>query len=72
MADALMKYETMNSVQIDAIMDGREPGPPKGWGEALLVEGMMGRASRLLHRTNPMRIYPGGETTRVQGLNGLN
>ncbi|MCB0384719.1 MAG: ATP-dependent zinc metalloprotease FtsH [Bdellovibrionales bacterium] len=33
MADALMKYETIDSVQIDAIMDGREPGPPKGWGE---------------------------------------
>ncbi len=31
MADALMKYETIDSEQIDAIMEGREPGPPKGW-----------------------------------------
>jgi cell division protease FtsH len=31
MAEALMKYETIDSEQIDAIMEGREPGPPKGW-----------------------------------------
>ncbi|MDY6943753.1 MAG: ATP-dependent zinc metalloprotease FtsH [Pseudomonadota bacterium] len=31
MADALMKYETIDRDQIDAIMEGREPGPPKGW-----------------------------------------
>ena len=31
MADALMKYETIDSDQIDAIMEGREPGPPSDW-----------------------------------------
>lgn len=31
MADALMKYETIDSGQIDAIMEGREPGPPSDW-----------------------------------------
>ena len=31
MADALMKYETIDSGQIDAIMDGKEPGPPSDW-----------------------------------------
>ncbi len=31
MADALMKYETIDVKQIDAIMDGREPGPPQDW-----------------------------------------
>ena len=31
MADALMKYETIDSGQIDAIMEGREPGPPEDW-----------------------------------------
>jgi len=31
MADALLKYETIDSSQIDEIMEGREPGPPKGW-----------------------------------------
>ncbi len=31
MADALMKYETIDSKQIDDIMEGREPRPPEGW-----------------------------------------
>ncbi len=31
MADALMKYETIDSDQIDAIMEGRIPGPPADW-----------------------------------------
>ena len=34
MADALLKYETIDSSQIDEIMEGREPGPPKGWGDS--------------------------------------
>lgn len=32
MADALMKYETIDAAQIDDIMNGNEPRPPKGWG----------------------------------------
>ncbi len=32
MAAALMKYETIDSPQIDDIMAGKEPRPPKGWG----------------------------------------
>lgn len=31
MAEALLKYETIDSSQIDDIMEGRDPGPPKGW-----------------------------------------
>jgi len=31
MADALMKYETIDRDQIDAIMKGKEPGPPANW-----------------------------------------
>lgn len=31
MAELLMKYETIDNNQIDAIMEGREPGAPKGW-----------------------------------------
>ena len=31
MADALMKYETIDRKQIINIMEGREPGPPDGW-----------------------------------------
>ncbi|MCS5564289.1 MAG: ATP-dependent zinc metalloprotease FtsH [Oleiphilaceae bacterium] len=33
MADALMKYETIDRFQIDDIMEGRVPRPPKGWGD---------------------------------------
>ena len=33
MADALIKYETIDSGQIDIIMEGKEPGPPADWGE---------------------------------------
>jgi cell division protease FtsH len=31
MAEALMKYETIDSHQIDEIMEGRIPGPPADW-----------------------------------------
>lgn len=31
MADALMKYETIDAEQISAIMSGNEPPPPAGW-----------------------------------------
>ncbi len=31
MADALMKYETIDAKQIAEIMEGNEPSPPEGW-----------------------------------------
>ncbi len=31
MAKALMKYETIGEVQIDEIMNGKDPSPPEGW-----------------------------------------
>ena len=33
MAEALMQYETIDSEQIDAIMDGRKPNPPSDWSD---------------------------------------
>lgn len=33
MSDALMKYETIDRAQIDDIMAGREPQPPKDWSD---------------------------------------
>ena len=33
MADALMKYETIDVGQIDAIMEGKVPDPPSGWND---------------------------------------
>ncbi len=34
MADALILYETIDSDQIDQIMEGHEPDPPEGWNES--------------------------------------
>lgn len=33
MADALMKYETIDKDQIDDIMSGKDPRPPKDWSD---------------------------------------
>ncbi len=33
MAEALLKYETLESSQIDDIMEGRTPNPPKDWSD---------------------------------------
>ena len=33
MSDALMKYETIDSKQIDQIMDGKIPSPPESWSD---------------------------------------
>ena len=33
MADALIKYETIDEAQIDQIMDGKIPDPPKDWSD---------------------------------------
>jgi len=40
MADALMKYETIDRYQIDDIMEGREPRPPKNWGDSGPTDGL--------------------------------
>ena len=31
MAEALLAYETIDVTQIDAVMEGRRPGPPADW-----------------------------------------
>jgi len=44
MSDALMKYETIDVSQIDAIMEGRQPGPPADWADDLPPSGPSGGA----------------------------
>ncbi|WP_374318454.1 ATP-dependent zinc metalloprotease FtsH [Pseudoxanthomonas kaohsiungensis] len=34
MSQLLLQYETIDAPQIDAIMEGREPPPPMGWGKS--------------------------------------
>jgi cell division protease FtsH len=42
MADALMKYETIDSDQIDDIMDGKSPRPPADWDDTAPTAGSGG------------------------------
>jgi cell division protease FtsH len=46
MAKALLTYETIDAQQIDAIMEGREPDPPKGWESDPVKRGRGGGTSR--------------------------
>lgn len=39
MAEALMKYETIDADQIDSIMKGEEPGPPSDWTDSAGTSG---------------------------------
>jgi cell division protease FtsH len=60
MADALVKYETIDDVQIKDIMEGRTPQPPVGWddsgtGGKPVTEELPGRAS------GPIGTTPAGQ-----------
>jgi cell division protease FtsH len=38
MAEALVKYETIDSGQIEDIMNGKEPQPPEDWNDSTDVK----------------------------------
>ncbi len=42
MAEALMKYETIDTEQIQDIMDGKEPRPPSDWSDEGPTSGSSG------------------------------
>jgi len=42
MAEALLKYETIDSDQIDTIMEGKVPGPPRDWSDTTPPSGDSG------------------------------
>jgi cell division protease FtsH len=46
MAGALMKYETIDSEQIDDIMSGREPRPPADWSDTAPPSGTTGSSEK--------------------------
>jgi len=59
MAEALMKYETIDRDQIDDIMQGKRPRPPKGWedrdgGDATPVTGGGGASDDDGHAGGPI------------------
>jgi cell division protease FtsH len=45
MADSLIKYETLDTHQIDDIMEGRTPRPPSGWDDDNSESGSLGKKS---------------------------
>jgi cell division protease FtsH len=45
MAEALMRYETIDSAQIKDIMEGRDPRPPEGWDDSGAAPGSGAPAS---------------------------
>jgi len=63
MADALMKYETIDRDQIDAIMAGREVGPPRDWVKRDDDSGPTGLGIPIDAAATPGR--PGGVTGTV-------
>jgi len=46
MADALIKYETIDRFQIDDIMDGKLPRPPQSWEDTTPPSGQTGVSSK--------------------------
>ncbi|HXG28244.1 MAG TPA: ATP-dependent zinc metalloprotease FtsH [Nevskiales bacterium] len=62
MADALMKYETIDAQQIAEIMQGREPGPPEGWSDTDANPG-----SGSTPATARPKAAPGGGTAKPAG-----
>ena len=54
MAEALMKYETIDRLQIDDIMEGRSPRPPHNWNTSATAGGTR-------HREAPETSAHGGE-----------
>ena len=53
MADALMKYETIDSDQIDDIMSGKEPRPPDGWDDSEMTPPGSGKPTGTGTETKP-------------------
>jgi cell division protease FtsH len=55
MAEALMQYETIDSDQIDDIMEGRTPREPSDWNGAAAAAGFrFGAGTRMPDRSGPI------------------
>jgi len=67
MADALMKYETIDTPQIDDIMNDKTPRPPKGWGNA---SGSNGSGGSSAEEVNPVQEPEEKEQSPDNGVGG--
>ena len=56
MAQALIKYETIDSNQIDDIMEGKEPRPPAGWSDDGDIDRTPPKKARQRNRRNEGKI----------------
>jgi cell division protease FtsH len=63
MAEALMQYETIDRFQIDEIMEGRVPSPPRDWEETPPGAGAMGGGDSKPSR--PREVGPIGKTAEL-------
>jgi cell division protease FtsH len=54
MAQALMKYETIDAEQIKNIMEGRDPGEPKDWNNSDDTESSAGKAGGAEDASTPI------------------
>lgn len=76
MADALMKYETIDAKQIDSIMEGREPDAPEGWVEKghaaaeTIVETKSGDGAFDTNKVTPIKPQNGAEGDKPAGDTG--
>lgn len=61
MANALMKYETLDRAQVDAIMRGERPPPPADWTDDDSSQGGKG---------SPTKSWPLGECSGDDGVLG--
>ncbi len=61
MAEALMKYETIDENQISEIMEGREPQPPEDWDDSELGETVEVEPEAEKPKTKPPLGGPAGE-----------
>ncbi len=62
MAEALIKYETIDAVQIKVIMEGKEPPAPEGWGTVELNNQSQDPPSQSEQHTEPR--HPKKKTIR--------
>ena len=61
MADALIKYETIDSGQIDDIMKGKAPGPPSDWDDSDDQNSLTKKKTKRKAKASKKNTTPSGE-----------
>ena len=61
MANALMKYETIDENQISEVMENREPSPPEDWDDSEPGEGLSSKPKTAEEKGTPPLGGPAGQ-----------